>query len=1196
MPFCLALRGSLLIVMLATSASTRGVTPPGIVFESEAICEPTTAWEKDRASADHWMLWTKEKDIEQKRSAGAVLASPSVTKDRERPEDGAPPLHAVVRGLKPGLYAVFISAPGRPLAYSLDGKTWLRYERGELALGKQRITDRPFEFWIDDRYAAPANNRGPAYFDYVRFVPVPEMSAHVRREEPWKGLDYWLRSTNRGFAVPFEKWEVDGFEREYSPRTVKTQKAGACCAYVFERDATFYAAVQMADSPSAFEELSVRVDGRNVAHLVGDETTGLPGLFCIDRPITARRGQRLTLVSASGGTMCRIEGLYLASEPIHPPEPKIENLQVWSPESGQAHICWTTSRPAVTGVVEYGTTGLSERTESSDYVGQNHRVVLRGLDSRAGYQARLVMKHGRKLLVSDVVRFQVTPHTSSKSKPLSIALAVPEPTKNARRDWPVTIGLPLARGALAGTGDLRLADSAGKPVELGATALSRWPDGSVAWAVLDFSATTVVGLTPRTYSLQIQSVPPVRPSSSSDTQLQKVADRWRLETKGQSILIGEPGVAFSLARANVQAPATLELTTGEGTVWTCGRPDPASVALEVNSPTRAVLKYSGPMIARDGTVAWSYLVRLTVWKGSGALGLDVSLCNDQPQPRDREVRSWVLHLPLDGNSVRGAVEGQPLKPLQAGQEIRLLQDKDNHYAVQSPGGNRQGKHAQGVAAAAGTSWQWTSVVPQSWETYPIGFSVHPKSLDIELLPRLAPETYSDPESLKVFHRLYAWFKDGKYLIRAGQLLRRQMFVVPAALTGDEAASQASWWSQPLLAQSSPEYSCATGALGRAFVVPQKGVWDAYEKMFTESFARHLVDRQEDRTFGWMHFGDWFGERGLNYGNNEYDMAWALAVQWMRTGRRDYFDRGLEMARHYSTVDTLHGTYTQGLNGIVREHSFNHVGTDFTPEQLHMSMADRKVESYLTLYGRGMFHGAIDRQGHVFQEGNWIYGALAGDRFLWDVAERVCDNQAFWLTKSFDFGIERSGGWPLINVVTAYRHTGNPYYLNAARLMIQRCLERQDPVRGGWLHYPPLDETGDVPAYGGKAFAVGILSYGILRYLDVEPRPEVRQMLVRVTDWLMQESWLPGRGFRYISNCPHCERTAGRGLTCLLNAELVAFAYEETRDRRYLDFWRDMMQGVLDKNVGAMGKNFAQGVHQTIFGLERVRPWITELRP
>ena len=137
----------------------------------------------------------------------------------------------------------------------------------------------------------------------------------------------------------------------------------------------------------------------------------------------------------------------------------------------------------------------------------------------------------------------------------------------------------------------------------------------------------------------------------------------------------------------------------------------------------------------------------------------------------------------------------------------------------------------------------------------------------------------------------------------------------------------------------------------------------------------------------MNFGDWYGERDLNYGNNEYDLAWSLAVEWMRSGDPRFFLRGWEMARHYSSVDTLHGKFANDLNGLVWEHSFNHVGTERTPEDLRLDTSQRRVKDYLEAYGRSMFRGGIDRQGHVFQEGNWIYGALTGDRFLWDTAQR-----------------------------------------------------------------------------------------------------------------------------------------------------------------------------------------------------------------
>jgi len=72
---------TLLIVGLLAACCGRAaaVTPEGLVYESEKIAQPQSAWIQDRGAPDHWMLWTKEQDIDKKRSGGAVLASPPVT-------------------------------------------------------------------------------------------------------------------------------------------------------------------------------------------------------------------------------------------------------------------------------------------------------------------------------------------------------------------------------------------------------------------------------------------------------------------------------------------------------------------------------------------------------------------------------------------------------------------------------------------------------------------------------------------------------------------------------------------------------------------------------------------------------------------------------------------------------------------------------------------------------------------------------------------------------------------------------------------------------------------------------------------------------------------------------------------------------------------------------------------------------------
>ena len=1149
------------------------LTPPGIVFEAEGVSEPAGAWLRDRTTADHWNLWTKEAQIEKKRSGGAVLASPPVKTDRAAPEEGAPPLHTVVRGLKPGLYQVHVSPPGRPLAYSLDGKQWQRYAGGELNLGRREIGAQPFEIWIDDRFAAPESNPGPAYYDYLRFVPVPRCSANVRREEAYSGLELWLNRGKRGFGVFIGDLVLSGFVREGNGGWVRGAAPGDSFTYVVKTAGRYWPALAMTDAAAVMEELSVTVNGSEVGRIAATGTEDEPVLFCFSQPLELRAGDRLSF-RCVGQAGCRVDKLLLATAPIVLPEPKCEHLTAWSETPGQVDLCWTTSRLMESGYVEFGTDDFGQKTEPSAYRGRNHRARLAGLDPAKTYQARVVSTHAGRAIVSEVLRFRAAPPDPPATVPDNIPLEVVEPTAHPRSSWPATIGMPFGRGRLARVEDLRLFDPRGKPMPLEAELFSRWPDGSVKWAVLSFLADT--SAQPSTYHLQAR---PDWPQPATGERLLAIDDgshAWTLVAGGERIEVSKQR-SFPLGG--------LQVVDGQGVTLVCGPADPASFAVESNGPVRAAVKWAGPLVGPQGPAGWSYLVRLELWQGK-LHGWDISVTSDQGPRSFRTLRSISLLGPESKSPLEGSPGDTPLEPITR-QGLSLVQDRDDHFTLQTPSGTRQGKQATGLAVLRGDRQSMAACVPDFWQAYPNGLAIRPEGLRVELLPPLPRDAYGDPASRKLFSKLYAWCQDGLYRVSGGQLIRRQVWVKhdPA----EPPLQLAEWTSQRLLPQAPPAYLCATGVLGRPIFAQTSGKWEQYERYFEASFQKSLADRQQHRTYGWMHFGDWFGERVLNYGNSEYDMAWSTAVQWMRSGDRRYFLRGLEMARHVSSVDTLHGPAAAELNGLVYEHSFNHVGTPLKPDELRaLCPGDKLLEGYLDLYGGSMLHGAIDRQGHVFEEGNWMFAALTGDRFLRDVAERVCANQAEKLTPRFDFTIERTAAWPLVNAVTAYRFTGNPYYLNAARLIIERVEERQDPDSGGWPHWPPLSETDNVPTYGGKAFAVGVLSFGILRYLDEEPQPcpEVRQMIVRGADWLMNESWVPGQGFRYITNCAKYRNAGARGVTCLLNAEIVAAAYEFTHQPRYAAFWREMVGQMLEGSTGGIGKDFTMGTRQTIFALDR----------
>jgi len=146
-------------------------------FEAEDCVVNRDAVLADKFAPNRWTLWTKDVDAQRKWSGGAVLRSPEVKADRAMPEDGAPPLHLVLKNIPQGTYDLQVKR-GRALAVSLDGKQWRRLE-GDVVARDLQIDHGTFEFWVDDRFAEEKpEHRGASYLDYI----VLEPSAPLVRE------------------------------------------------------------------------------------------------------------------------------------------------------------------------------------------------------------------------------------------------------------------------------------------------------------------------------------------------------------------------------------------------------------------------------------------------------------------------------------------------------------------------------------------------------------------------------------------------------------------------------------------------------------------------------------------------------------------------------------------------------------------------------------------------------------------------------------------------------------------------------------------------------------------------------------------------------------------------------------------------------------------------------------------------------
>ncbi|MEN6304326.1 MAG: HEAT repeat domain-containing protein, partial [Armatimonadia bacterium] len=145
-------------------------TPPAaakpLVFNAEEWTDLAETVVKDHWAAGKWNLWTSGAPT---WSRGVILAASSVTKDRAKPEEGAPVLHTHITGIPAGTYDVSVQHQ-RALGVSLDaGKIWRKVD-GAAQLGTFTIKDGVFDLWVDDRYAA-SGSPGPHYYNTVTFSP-----------------------------------------------------------------------------------------------------------------------------------------------------------------------------------------------------------------------------------------------------------------------------------------------------------------------------------------------------------------------------------------------------------------------------------------------------------------------------------------------------------------------------------------------------------------------------------------------------------------------------------------------------------------------------------------------------------------------------------------------------------------------------------------------------------------------------------------------------------------------------------------------------------------------------------------------------------------------------------------------------------------------------------------------------------------
>ncbi|HJN15793.1 MAG TPA: carbohydrate binding domain-containing protein, partial [Armatimonadota bacterium] len=383
-----------------------------------------------------------------------------------------------------------------------------------------------------------------------------------------------------------------------------------------------------------------------------------------------------------------------------------------------------------------------------------------------------------------------------------------------------------------------------------------------------------------------------------------------------------------------------------------------------------------------------------------------------------------------------------------------------------------------------------------------------------------PDLYADKEDE---HFLYYHLRDGNHTFRRGLEKRHELWIDPSGVMAEETALMA---TQRVLATAPAEWYADSAALGD--ILPSEGDRiGIYDRIVDGNIGAYGKRRDDSREFGLMNYGDWYGERGYNWGNLEYDTHHGFLTQYLRSGDTRFLIEGEIAARHNMDIDVIHHAEGQvsppewsgaKLPGQVWVHSMGHTGGYYPPEYLDMNVY---AQGYAT------------NRGHIWSQGMWEYSLLTGDTRAWECAKLVSDWAAGPQTTNFRFGNQREPGWMTILVMAAYRATGDPYYLNAARIMIDKVYEERDasPMPESGLRYRELVPghcTCEEHHWGAAGFMAGVLMTGMKMYYQETGDEEVAENIVKIARFCVDTMYEEDAGlFRYTS-CPNSSQSASYG--------------------------------------------------------------------
>ncbi|MDE7044478.1 MAG: glycoside hydrolase family 127 protein, partial [Acetatifactor sp.] len=337
---------------------------------------------------------------------------------------------------------------------------------------------------------------------------------------------------------------------------------------------------------------------------------------------------------------------------------------------------------------------------------------------------------------------------------------------------------------------------------------------------------------------------------------------------------------------------------------------------------------------------------------------------------------------------------------------------------------------------------------------------------------------------------------------------------------------------------------------RPYLLPEthrdSGVWpDIFADKWDMDVERCLAGKADGhcRAYGMLNFGDSYdagytnqgrGGGNLVWSNNEYDYPHACALQYVRTGVRRFLDYNIASCSHWMDVDVCHYHPEEHYIGGQWEHTGGHC-----------------IDGVMAC-------------SHEWVEGLLDYYHFTGDERGLETAMGIGGNVLYLLdTPMFARAGEASAretGWALRTLTALYVETRDEKWLSKCTRILQDFKVWEEQY-GNWLA-PYTDNT--VIRVG---FMISVAIGSIMRYYREFPDPELKEMMLRAVDDLIENCYVEKWGVFYYKELPSLNRP---GYNTLL-LEALAIAYELSGNADYLKYGiTTFRKAVADPVSGAGG--------------------------